>query len=289
MLIKKPVSVRTFEALNRRFSLSKSQQYRFQHSQRGFQGELELATLLNQQPFHHLMIYDSEFEETLCPQLDFIVITSSAVLLYDAKHYRGDYTLSPDGFLSPSGKKVHSPLTQLNRAYDVLDILLKKVGCQLPIVKKLVFTHPNFMLYGHEPGLPIVMRSQLDQHFRDVSHRSGPLTSYHEELAEYIKRQKVEKQSYDLEISYSYEELDKGVWCGCCLKEKMVVKHKHVYCPSCQMYEPKSVAVKRSLAELGLLCPDMLMTSVKLRDWCGGEIGLGVCRAVVDEYRLGNE
>lgn len=213
MILEKPVSVQTFEALNKRMSFNSTQKYRFQNNQSGVKGEFGFADDLALQTFSHQSIYDSEFETGLYPQLDFIVITSKVIHLYDVKNFDGIYYYE-NGHFRSTKKKIYSPLTQLDRAYDVLDILLQQKNIQLPIVKKLVFVSPNFTLYGNRPDLPIILPSQLNQHFNDITHSSSELQDYHYQITEYIESRKIRKKSYDTKIDYCYDSLTKGVWCG---------------------------------------------------------------------------
>ena len=280
MKLQKPVSVRTFEALNKRMAFNQGDKRRFDYSQLGVDGEFKLGGRLHQQTFPQLSIYDAEFSEGLAPQLDFIMITSEAVFLYDVKNFSGIHHYQNGDFYT-SSTKYFNPLTQLDRAYDVLDILLKQKNCRLPIVKNLVFINPSFTLYGNDPNLPIILLSQLDQHFRTLSQQSNELTNYHHQIAEYIESKKVVKESYDLKIPYTFEALDKGVWCGSCLKQPMNASKRHFYCPSCKRLETKSAAVERSLIEFKLLFPNQKITPNQLVEWCGNTISHPYARQVI--------
>lgn len=82
---------------------------------------------------------------------------------------------------------------------------------KLPIIKQLVFTNPDFILYGNQPELPIVLVNQLDNHFKTVERIAQTLSDYHYDLYNIIQNMKVVKTTYDTEIAYNYQDLQKGM------------------------------------------------------------------------------
>lgn len=285
MTLIKPVSVRTFEALHKRMTFDYHQQKRFENSQLGWQGESQFSARLSQQSFPHLVIYDSEFKEGLSPQLDFIVIGSAAIYLYDVKHWQGNYHYT-DGSFTHQNRHIDSPLTQLNRAYDTLSKLTHHMPVKLPIIKQLVFTNPDFTLYGNQPELPIVLVNQLDNHFKTVERTAQTLSDYHYDLYNIIQNRKVINTTYDTEIAYNYQDLQKGMWCKSCFNQKMCAGRRHYYCPSCHSYELKSSALERSLKDFHLLFPKQEIGAHQLIDWSGGQVGRFVSSEIIKKQPI---
>lgn len=284
MKLRKAISVKTFESLNRRMSFKAHDQFRFTNSQLGSSGEFNFGKYLLNQSFDYLAIYDSEFEASLCPQLDFIVVTWDMIYLYDIKNFSGNYYYEDGEFFTSQKKKIRSPFIQLDRAYETLDILLRNAGIQFPITKRLIFINPEFQLYGNSDALPLVTHAQLNRHFQSIKNRSRKLDQRHHAIADYIESRRYEKDFYDIGIFYSYDRLKKGVWCCDCVCQALVSSHRHFLCPACRRYYTKTEAVMHCLYEFRLLFPEKKITSVLLRDWCGHTVSLETTRKVLSRY-----
>lgn len=271
MHLEKPVTVKTYEALHKRIYFDQKQKNIYYAFRMGYEGEWEFGQILEEKDIPHALVYDSELENGITTQLDFVVITSHRIYLLDIKNHSGIYHYEKGDFFK-NGEKSNNPLTQLNRAYDVLDILLRRKNIKLPIEKKVIFINPTFTLYGNEPDFPIILRSQLDDYLAKIKLQASEINDYHHKIAAYIKSCKVNRTHIDTKISYTYESMAKGIWCDNCHSDKMQDRHKYFSCMNCQQFELKSDIVTKSAREFYLLFPNEKLTSSKLRDWCGNRV-----------------
>ena len=252
----------------------------------GYDGEAYLFAQLKRCSFPMLVCHDLLLSRGVTTQLDFVIILSDRILLLDVKHYKGSYTYQDGEFYDRKKEKLGSnPLIQLHRASNVLEAILKDGGINMPIELKLIFTHEQFCLYGNQPDLPIVLLSQIVNYFNYLEKVSGPLTDYHHRIASYLENIKLKRNPYEKLPKYSFESLNKGIFCLDCDKTYTISRHRNLVCDKCGCRESKSVAVSRMIAEFELLFPDVKPSPKLLKEWCGDLVSIELVGIVLRRCR----
>ena len=156
------------------------------------------------------------------------------------------------------------------------------------IEKKLIFINPEFTLYGNQPDLPIVLRSQLNEYLKSIESQADPLQNYPHQVAAYLEKIKLAQNPYEKTPKYSYEMLDKGILCKSCGENHLREGHRSLLCSSCGLSETKSSAIERMIEEYRLLFPDRKFTPTILKEWCGNVVSLDLCGRVLRKYLRSN-
>ncbi|EKU50068.1 nuclease-related domain-containing protein [Staphylococcus massiliensis] len=85
-------------------------------------------------------------------EIDFLIINRNQLLLFEIKHFIGDYTFEGGDLRSSSDFRIPNPLSQLTKQSNALRQLLQQESLNLPMSAHLVFTNPNFTLTGSIPN-----------------------------------------------------------------------------------------------------------------------------------------
>lgn len=288
-MLEKPTNVKILEVLHRRMRFEEDDEKSYWRIIKGFEGECEFYEWLKKYSFPMLILYDLFLTCGISTQLDFVIITANKIFLLDVKNFKGDYHYRNGEFYTSWNEKVTSnPITQLNRGYNVLEGSLKKTGMRPLIEKKLIFINPEFTLYGNQPDLPIVLRSQLNEYLKSIESQADPLQNYPHQVAAYLEKIKLAQNPYEKTPKYSYEMLDKGILCKSCGENHLREGHRSLLCSSCGLSETKSSAIERMIEEYRLLFPDRKFTPTILKEWCGNVVSLDLCGRVLRKYLRSN-
>ncbi|MFZ4452899.1 hypothetical protein ACOYZY_13925 [Salibacterium aidingense] len=134
----------------------------------------------------------------------------------------------------------------------------------------LCFPHPNFFLHHATPDLPIIFASQIKRYLSKWQPRNRPLSKTQRQLAERLKTLVIESSPYTLLPSYTFEQLQKGIFCPTC-SSLLQLQDKTLMCQKCSYQEPFKQGVLRNVIEFKVLFPNEAVTTNKIYEWCGSK------------------
>src|SRR5690606_34619969 len=117
-------------------------------------------------------------------QIDSLIIFAHSIHLYEIKNYNGDYYYEADKLYKKPNLEIMNPLHQISRTEPLLRKLLQKHGYHLPIKSFVIFINPEFTLYQAPRNIPIILPTQIKQHFKTIQQQTNKLTKKHTQLAD---------------------------------------------------------------------------------------------------------
>lgn len=281
--------LRILAFLHRRMSLPPNSVKRSQHLQKGYEGEVRFAKKLNENlASDAIVLYDllldskgNEF------QLDCVIIQERDIWHLEVKNYEGDYQMQDNDnaiYSMRSGHKLLNPLNQLDRSNVLLQETLRQWGYKLAVRSYVVFVHPEFTLYRHDPNHPIVISSQILRFIDTLNKKSSQLKSRHYQLARKLLEEQVPETYADKLPSYELEHLKGGIRCQACDGFLDVIKGNSFCCKECGYTEGLHSAVMRSVVEFNMLFPDVKITTKAMWNWCAIDRSKGTMKNILHTY-----
>ncbi|MBA2176016.1 NERD domain-containing protein [Halobacillus locisalis] len=241
--------------------------------QKGYEGELHFDELTRPFESTFLLLQDLLLKNhSTTFQVDTLLITPNKNYLFEIKNYEGDYVHDDDKFYHLPQSEILNPLHQLQRANALLGQLLTRHGITTPFESYLIFIHPHFTLYQAPQHPSIIYPTQLSSFLRKISPASNPLKGHHRKLADTLTTLHDPNPVLPDLPAYSFDSLQKGIYCLQCSSCSIALKGRSMYCEKCGHIEEFSAAVLRNALEFKQLFPSNRITSTSIYEWCG-EIG----------------
>lgn len=262
------LELQMMEALNLRMTFSYSEKIQLANQQNGHTGEVQFDGLLAQTSFNGIVLNDLSLNENGAFQLDALLLTGDRMILYDMKHYAGDYIYQDGKFHSKFDNEVNNPLVQWERHNSLLRQLGAKLGYRLPLESLVVFTNPSFFLYNAPKELPIVFPSQLPQHLEIMGAKKSFITERDQQFAQKLLLRHNPNLFPPRVPKYTFSSLKKGIPCRTCSSFELVEHGHSLICLDCGSRELKSQAVLRNIQVFQLLFPTEKLTTGTIYEWC---------------------
>lgn len=244
---KTPKSILLHEALLRRLDPNDKDYTYFQDSltrlKVGYEGENRVDREWVEMPYlneHYLLLnYEIENEFGFPHQIDTILLTKHFVLLLEVKNISGrvDYEEEKHQFIRIRSNGVQdilmNPIDQLNRHEELLERLLLKMKCPLPIEKAIIMANPSTVIGSVPTSPPIFHASGLRTYVKKcmVRHKNMITSSQLERLAKYLLSN---KKARKLDLNISMDRIRKGVLCdNCSFQVVMKYQRGSWTCPKC--------------------------------------------------------
>lgn len=206
-------------------------------------------------------------------QIDSLLITSSAIYLYEIKNYQGNFINDNGHFMTNSGKEINNPTTQLKRTETLLRKVLMDMDFDYEVKGYVVFTHPTFYLYQAVDSDPFIFSPQFESHFRSVNSQSRPLSTEHEYVSDTLIRLQREEAPYQKQLpDYTYQDFKKGINCSQCTSLNTRITQRRAYCNECGYNEELSKTIIQNMKQFRFLFPEIRLTSAVLSDWMGESV-----------------
>lgn len=237
-------------------------------AEKGYQGEVLFDQMMQNLSIEHLIINDLLFEVGNTHfQIDSLLIKQNKIHLFDVKNFEGDYYLEGEKLVTKSGTEIKNPLLQLQRSESLFRQLLQQLSVNFQVEASLVFVNPDFYLYQAPLDLPVIFPSQIKRFLDNLNMRPSKLSGKHHRLSEQLVPLHIEKSPFLQLPEYTFEELEKGVLCGCGgFMENL--SQNYFICRKCGTTEKKLSAVLRSTDEFKKLFPQERITTNKIQEWC---------------------
>lgn len=279
-----PIRLYDIYYLSGRISLSSPEKNHFYRLQKGFLGELAFHQLSKpiissrSQSLYSLSLQTEEGHF----QIDHLYLFPDKIYLHEIKNFTGDYTIQNNQwFHLPSNKEINNPFIQLKRTESYFRQFLRRHGFQHEVISNVVFIQDAFVLYHASPQLPLLFRSQLEGHVKQITSQTRSSGTKERDLAEQLTSRHKENTSFRKPIAYTYDQMNKGVNCPQCMKMMIRVTQRMLHCRSCSFLGHNKQMLLFNIRQFQHLFPNEKLTSSIIYDWCGGLFSLSSIRGVL--------
>jgi DNA-directed RNA polymerase subunit M/transcription elongation factor TFIIS len=90
----------------------------------------------------------------------------------------------------------------------------------------------------------------------------------HRKLAQKLISLHQTKNPFTYVPEYSYDQLQKGIFCPTCKSFLVSIKNYYLVCEKCGGHEKLETAILRNVEEFKLLFPDRKVTTNSIYEWC---------------------
>lgn len=273
MMVLKPRVVsdelKLFRSINARMNLGVKEKQQYINLEKGYEGEVEFDKMVAQLDSEYLILNDLLLEcQGSLFQIDSLLISLDTLYLFEVKNSEGDYVVKGSIWSSITGAEIKNPLNQLERSESLLRRLLQQFHSSLTINPYVVFVNPEFYLYQAPVNKSIIFPTQLKRLMRNLDKNKANVNDKHMQLARKLLSEHRTLSPYTRLPHYSFEEMKKGILCGCCRSLETIYDGLRVVCVTCGAVEELDSAILRSAEEFMLLFPDKKLTTNALLEWC---------------------
>lgn len=256
--------------LNTRMELPEKTKYHLSILEKGYEGELKFDQMADHLQEERYILNGLLLEWNGSTfQLDKVIISESVIHLLDTKYYSGDYYWDNGKlYYLPTGKECKNPIEQLNRGHLLFKQLIQSHKLNYLVESFAVFVHSEFTLYQAPKDLPIILPTQVNRFLSELNNTKSVLNDGHRKLAQTLIALNQSKNPYEKLPEYSYEQLQKGMFCKKCKTLLFIFERDHFVCGKCGEREKVSEAILRNVEEYKFLFPERKITTSNIQDWC---------------------
>ena len=258
--------------LEKRMELSEEAQGQLIKLEKGFAGELFWDSFITAglPPSSYLMLSDLLLKNNNGEsfQIDSLFLTSKFTI-FEIKNYDGEYLIENNRWYTLFKTDIQNPLIQLQRTETAFRRLLKDLNLHIPVEAYVVFVNPEFTLYNAPLNPSIILPSQLKRFLQKMKQDTYETNARDLTIAEKIVSFHIKKSPYARQPIYRYEQLGKGVPCGCCGKFTNLLNLAYTVCKLCGYKESIETAILRNITEFQILFPEKVVTTSTIYEWSG--------------------
>lgn len=291
MLLKdrmEPVELLIMKSLYTRSNLSEQEKYYYLSLEKGFEGEKKFDMLADDYlQVERYIINDLLLEvNNSFFQIDKLIISQGAIHLIDIKNFQGDYYMDSNKLFSAATKREYkNPVIQLKRSETLFRLLLQNLKQSFPVESSIIFINPEFTLYQAPMDQPLILPTQVNRFLIDLNNTSSKLNDNHKKLAHKLVSLHKASNPYTILPKYTYEDLQKGIFCRTCQSFMVPIKNSYLICTGCGGREKLEQAILRNTEEFKLLFPGKNITTRNIHNWCSAELHTRtICRILKKNY-----
>lgn len=265
--------LQTFMALNPRMNLTPDEKQNLSNLAKGYEGELMFDKLLETLPDNWLIVNDLLLRQNNNYfQIDSTLISCDTISLFEVKNFEGDFYIDGDKWYTLSNKEINNPLIQVERNESLIRRFIQDLGMNFTVVYYLVFINPEFALYNAPKDKRIILPTQLNRFMKKFSSKNPKTKERHLNFAKQLVSEHITHPPPFMELpKYSYEGLEKGVFCGASGSPLFEIPQKRLLvCKDCGQMESVDAALMRCIEEFKLLFPERKITTNDIYEWCNG-------------------
>ncbi|WP_062051776.1 nuclease-related domain-containing protein [Bacillus sp. JCM 19034] len=264
----KPLPLIRLQHFKARTTLTEKDELQYSNLEKGYNGEQTFDEWLKALTADSLVLQDLlfEFNQTHF-QIDTLLILSDCLLMFEVKHFSGDFYLKENRWYTSIHTEMKNPLLQLQRNESLLRQLLQHLRVQKPIKGYLIFPNTEFQLYNVPMNLPIIFSTQRKRFVSQLNSNQLNLKTDERKLANIFLAHHIPESPFTHKPSYPYEKLKKGVVCPRCSSFMKTLSTQKVIC-QCGYTETNQLAISRSIDEYRLLFPERPVTTNSIWEWC---------------------
>ena len=246
--------LKILRSLNTRMELPDKEKFYYYNLEKGYEGELQFDQLSETIHEERYVINDLLLEMSSSHfQIDSLIISQEAVHLLDIKNYEGDCYLEQDKLYNvKTNREYKNPLDQLKRSMTRSANSSQNLRFNYLVDSSVIFINPKFTLYQAPMNQPFVLPTQLNQYIQQFDHAPSKLNSKHKKLAQtLLSMHKTKNPFKSIPIpEYSYEGLQKGMYCWNCNSFLVYLNQNTLTCKKCGSHEKIEQAVVGYVEEL---------------------------------------
>lgn len=278
--------------LNKRLDLTTKEKFHYSNLEKGYEGELKFDLLAKDLKEERFILNDLLLEVNNSQfQIDSILISQGVIHLLDIKNYEGDCYLESDKLYSvTTGYEYKNPVNQLQRCATLFRQFLQTHKLNFLVEAYVIFINPEFTLYQAPKDQPIIFPTQVNRFLRDLNKTPSTLNDGYKKLAQTLLSAHQTKNRFTTLPGYTYDQLQKGVYCKSCGSLQFAIKYADFVCKNCGEPERIEQAITRNVKEFKLLFPNERITTKGIYEWCNTELCERTFRRVLKKNfaQLGN-
>jgi len=217
--------------------------------------------------------------------VDTSILTSNKFYMIEVKNYEGDFQFKLQHLLSFSGQEIVNPLTKLDEKATKMRKLMKKWNANLTLEPLLVFVNPAFTMYNAPIGSSIIYPTQIQAMFARMNQHTQPLSKKHYYIADKMLKEHQDESAFRRKFpDYTYDFLEKGLWCLQCSSSSLSITQRTCTCNSCGHKSSLDEVVIFHVEEIKLLFPHLKITPALIYDWLGSAISMRRIQKILLKY-----
>lgn len=220
-------------------------------------------------------------------QWDAIFLSGRKFHLYEIKSAGGEYCYGNELFVSKTGYEMKNPLIQMQENKNNFILFLRELGYHndFEVEAYSVLLNPNLTLFNLPEEVPILLHSQILDHFEKKYRNAPPLTSFHRKVMEdLLAHQGKPKAFWESIPTYSFDAIKNGVYCQECRRFGFRYTKKFAFCNHCGVRHEIRDIIEGLIDEFQYLFPDRKLTSSEINRLCGDEFSVRRIKKVLNEY-----
>ncbi|WP_311202000.1 nuclease-related domain-containing protein [Aquibacillus koreensis] len=250
--------------------LTDKEKFHLSNMEKGYEGERKFDVLLEDLQEERYILCDLLLEiNNSYFQIDTMIISQGVIHLLDNKYFQGDFYLEDDKLYSVTTKRERkNPVDQIKRSTTLFNQFLLKHKFKFLVEPLVIFNHPTFTLYQAPLSQPIIFPTQVHRLLNGWNSTPSKLNADHKKLAQTLLASHIPKNPFAQLPAYSYEGLQKGIYCDGCGSFHISKLRYDFLCNSCGRKEKIEEAILRNVREFKLLFPDRRITTQAIYEWC---------------------
>lgn len=260
------------------------------YEETGFIGEAFVAELLTKKlTSDPITLFDYRFSlDGDERQIDCLLIYQDEIMILEVKNYKGRYLFDKKIMSFLNGTHLDSqPFLQIITTKNKLRTHLNNLGIGMKISEQIVFTNTQFYLYNVGPTEPVTFYATLDLFLENLNKKRCDLTDYHYSMAKKLWHARTVISSYEKQLTYEYDTMEKGVVCSPCggwLTFQDNSSQKYMKCNMCNALELVEDAILRSIHEFIFLFPERQVTVSVMSEWTNYVVSGYRIRAILSKH-----
>lgn len=207
------------EYLNRRINLTEKDKRLLLNFEKGFDGEKEFDKKIETYLCNEIIVLNDLLlvNNGTTFQIDSLIITSDTIYIYEVKNYSGNYLMNSGELMTSNGVDINNPLLQRARIEHNVNALLIEWGLQYKVEVNVLFINSTFTLYQARIEDPIILPTQIKNHFLEINNTSRLLIKNNHFLADMFIRLHKSSIPFQKQLpSYHFDHCKKGLCCSNC-------------------------------------------------------------------------
>lgn len=217
------------KAIEGRTNLNLDQRKELYINQTGLEGEMYFKAILDT-IVDVKYVYNLEIGTSNHIQIDFLVVSSAKIYIFEVKHYTGDWYFEEDYIKCTNSLRYPSPHIQTNKIENKIQSIVNTHNLPREVETIIIFTNSHFNLHGKRPqNQAILLPQELSRvpQLIDTNNQEA-----NQEILNIFKQyESIHSTFYQKDINILEDKVASGLRCPNCRKLFTIAfkKNKHNY------------------------------------------------------------
>ncbi|WP_436857764.1 nuclease-related domain-containing protein [Mammaliicoccus sciuri] len=217
------------KAIEGRTNLNLDQRKELYINQTGLEGEMYFKAILDT-IVDVKYVYNLEIGTSNHIQIDFLVVSSAKIYIFEVKHYTGDWYFEEDYIKCTNSLRYPSPHIQTNKIENKIQSIVNTHNLPREVETIIIFTNSHFNLHGKRPqNQAILLPQELSRvpQLIDTNNQEA-----NQEILNIFKQyESIHSTFYQKDINILEDKVGSGLRCPNCRKLFTIAfkKNKHNY------------------------------------------------------------